>query len=144
MDIPTEKEWENYKDDLDAKYAHGIFYGKSNDGVQKHFKRSVIERASELSFMPIKPFQYYVLGFKQFIEQGDFDKYEASDAASCFIRLIEDMLTKKPAYVKPVIKELLPTLKYVAENQSSFDASQEIYGDFKDIFNNIQVLVKNA
>ena len=144
MDIPTEEEWENYKDDLDANYAHGIFYGKSNNEVQKHFKRSVIERASELSFMPIKPFQYYVLGFKQFIDKGDFDKYEGSDAASCFIRLIEDMLSKKPSYVKPVINELLPTLKHVAENQSTYDASIEIYGNFKEIFNNIQLLIKNA
>ena len=144
MEIPTEKDWADYMDDLDAKYAHSIFFGKTNNEVQKYFKRSPIERSSELSFMPIKPFQYYIFGFKQYIEAGEFNKYDASDATSCFIRLIEDMLTKKPLFVKPIINELLPTLRYVSENQSSFDASQEIYGNFKDIFNNIQVLVKNA
>ena len=39
---------------------------------------------------------------------------------------------------------LEPTLKYIAEHQSTYDASEEIYGSFKDIYNNIQLLLKNA
>jgi len=144
MNIPTEEEWETYWDDLDSEYAHKIFAGKSNDEVQEDFRRSAIERASELSFMPIKPFQYYIFGYKQFIDTGSFEQYESSDAVSCFIRLIENMLTKKPEFVLPVLGELLPTLRYVAENQASYDADEAIYGNFKDIFHSIEKLAKKG
>jgi len=143
MKVPTEEEWENYWDDLDTKYAYKVFYGKTNDEVQEEFKCAVLERAEELSYMPIKPFQYYVFGFKQFIESGQFDELDASDVASCFIRLIEDMLIRKPAYVKPILNELLSTLKHVAENQADYDADEEIYDNFNEIFENIQKLAKN-
>ena len=142
--IPTEDDWENYQDDLDAKYAHKIFFGKTNNEVQEDFKRSVIERASELSFMPIKPFQYYVLGFKQFIEIRDFNQFDDADAASCFIRLVESMLTKKRNFIKPVLNELMPTVRHIAENQSAYDADEQIYGSFKEIYQNIQKLAKSA
>ena len=144
MIVPTEDEWENYCDDLDTEYAHRIFSGKTNDELQKEFRRSVIERASELRFMPIKPFQYYMLGFKQYVEAGKFEQFDAPDAASCFIGLVEEMLEKKPEYIKPILDELMPMLEHIAENQLDYEADIVIYGYFPVKLDRIKELAKNS
>jgi hypothetical protein len=143
MNIPSESDWENYQDDLDAEYAHRIFAGKTNDQVQLDFYRCVIERASELSFMPIKPFQYYMLGFKQFIDKADFKQLDAPDAASCFISLVEQMLITKP-FIKPILSDLMPTLEFVSENQLEYEADITIYGFFQVKLDHIKELAQNA
>jgi hypothetical protein len=46
--IPTEDEWEDYSEDLDAKYAHDMFIGKSNEEMQLQFKNHALsEHARE-------------------------------------------------------------------------------------------------
>lgn len=144
MNVPTEEEWENYTDDLDTKYAHGIFSGKTNDQVQREFRRSVIERTSELRFMPIKPFQYYMLGFKQYVEKGEFEQFDAPDAASCFISLVEEMLERKPEFIRPILDELMPMVEHIAENQLDYEADIVIYGYFPVKLDRIRELAKNA
>ncbi len=131
MNIPTEQDWENYLDDLDAEWAHKVFAGKSNDEVQVEFRRScVIERMGDILSMPIKPFQYYMYGFKQFIDKGKFDDNEASDAVNCFISLVANVLEKKPGYIKPILNDLMPTLEHISENQLEYEAAIDIYGHF--------------
>ncbi|WP_444937077.1 hypothetical protein ACJJIW_08220 [Microbulbifer sp. JMSA004] len=144
MNVPSESDWGNYRDDLDSAYAHRIFAGKTNDQVQLDFRRCVLERASELSFMPIKPFQYYMLGFKQFIEKGDFEQFDAPDAANCFISLVEQMLMTKPNFIKPILTDLMPTLEFVSENQLEYEADITIYGFFPVKLDHIKELAQNA
>jgi hypothetical protein len=56
--IPGTNEWEGYEKDLDVKYAHKIFFGKSVPEVIQHFAVSgcCIDRADELLFLPRKAF----------------------------------------------------------------------------------------
>jgi hypothetical protein len=42
MKIPDELDWENYWDDLDAKYAYKNFFGKSNEEMQSYFEGHVM------------------------------------------------------------------------------------------------------
>jgi hypothetical protein len=56
--------------------------------MQPHFRANVIEATAELRFMPEAPFRYYMIGFRDFLMAGDFDHLGASDAASCFLRLV--------------------------------------------------------
>lgn len=65
--IPDESAWCGYEDDLDVRYLHGLFYGKSLEEVQEYFGEGrSIERAGELLFSPRPVFQYYVQAFAHF------------------------------------------------------------------------------
>ena len=135
--IPTEAQWENYWDDLDTNYAHRIFFGKSNEEMQEEFRRCVIERVDEIRWMPKIPFQYYIFGLRDYVMERNFGFYDSSDAASCFLGLISEKLKKQPHYVKPVFQELLPSLRFVSENQELYDADIDIYGSFIEKYNEI-------
>lgn len=137
MPIPSEEEWGGYKADLDTEYAHRLFAGKTNDDMQTAFEENVIERTDELRWMPKMPFQYYMLGFKQFIENRAENCDDRSDAASCFIRLVAEKLKNTPDFILPILDQLLPTVEYIVENQSPFDAEVSIYGNFSEIHKNI-------
>ena len=139
--VPTEKDWGNWKDDLDQEYAHGLFAGKTNDEMQPHFRRCVIERVDEIRWMLKKPFQYYVLGLRDYV-MSSFNEWDSSDAASCFLRLVEEKLKSHPDYIFPVMQELMPAIKHVSHNQSVYDASLKIYGDFLEIFERIDARYK--
>ncbi len=139
--IPTIDDWGNHNQNYDVQYAFKIFYGKSNADVQKEFYRSVIERCDELRFMPEVPFRYYVLGFRDYVLNGNFPLLGGADAASCFLKLIEEKLTDSPLTIKPVIESLLPAIDYCAENQEKFDAAESIYGRFSDAVTRIKALI---
>jgi hypothetical protein len=139
MTVPTEKDWGDYHSDLDQEYAHRLFAGHTNEEMQPHFRANVIERASELRFMPEIPFRYYMIGFRDFVMAGDFE-YEGADAGSCFLRLVLQKLEQEPACIAPIMPELLETVEYVAQNQSAFDADKDIYGDFLDLAAQIRAL----
>ena len=139
--IPTEDQWADWQSDMELKYAHQIFSGKSNKEIQEEFYRSVIERSHELRLMPEPVFQYYMLGFRDFVTAQDFSPHEAADAASCFLDLTEYMLKNKPDHIKPIINELVDTIEFVSHNQSKFEASKEVYGDFLTQLSRIRLLM---
>jgi hypothetical protein len=141
-EIPTEDDWDEYTSDLDQEYAHRVFTGKSNQEVQDMFDRNVIERTDELRFMPVKPFQYYILGFRDYILHRNFKAEDPSDAASCFIGLVEEKLKIEPRFIMPVIHELMKTLIFIAEHQREFDADEDIYGSFGEALVRINQLIK--
>jgi hypothetical protein len=140
VSVPTEKDWGDYQADLDTKYAHDLFAGRTNQEMQVHFRRNPIERADELRWMPPVPFRYYVLGFRDFVIARDFDFLSASDAASCFLGLVLEKLEKQANDIIPVMRELLPALEYIAENQGQFEADKSIYGDFRERLKQIKDL----
>lgn len=140
MSVPTEAEWGDYEADLDQKDAHDSFAGHTNEEMQPHFHRNVIERAGDLRWMPEVQFRYYMLGFRDFLMAGNFAELEDSDAASCFLGLVEEKLEKQPAYILPIMVELLPTIRHVGQNQTSFHASENVYGNFQEKLKRIEAL----
>jgi hypothetical protein len=130
MTVPTEAEWGNYQADLDQACAHKLFAGRSNQEMLPHFRSNVIQRTDELRWMPEVPFRYYMLGFRDFVMAGEFNQLEASDAANCFLSLVQEKLEKQPAHILPIMSQLLTAVRHVATNQASFDASESIYGNF--------------
>jgi hypothetical protein len=85
--IPGSIEWSGYKDDLDVRHAHKLFFGKPISEVQQYFGGTQsIERADELLFMPRQAFQYCVFAFADFVLS---DKAIGDpDSASPFLRLL--------------------------------------------------------
>lgn len=142
--IPTEADWENYQDDIETRYAYGRFAGKSLNEVQEYFRDAVLGASESLSYMPKIPFQFYVMGYKQYLEAVDLNGErvsEFSDAASSFLLLIQSRLKNTPEIIMPVIPTLLPVAEYLALNQGKIDASAEIYGSFPDLIEAIKLLV---
>jgi len=137
LPIPTEADWGNYENDLDREWAHRLYAGRSNDEVRVHFRNNPIEAASDLRFMPEVPFRYYMLGFRDHINSGEFGQWNAPDAASCFIRLALHKLETQPRHIAPIMPALLSTLEHIAKNQAAFHASEHIYGSFPEMYQRI-------
>lgn len=141
--VPTEKEWLGYEKDLDASYAYKVFFGKTNEEMQSSFKLNVIERTDEIRFMPVKAFQYYIFGLRDYVMKRNFGYLDSSDAASCFLGLVLEKLESEPSKIIPVLSELIPSLEFVSNNQNLYDANEEIYGNFKNKYEHIISLWKN-
>jgi hypothetical protein len=99
-------------------YAHELFAGRTNKQMQPHFRRNPIERYDELFWMPRVRFEYYMLGFRDFVMAGDFGDNFASDAANCFLDLVAKKLEKLPHDIVPIMPELLPSIERLARNQT--------------------------
>jgi len=138
MRVPTEAEWGNYQADLDKEYAHKMFSGRTNEEMIPLFQRNVIERTDELRWMPPIPFRYYMLGFRDCVLAGKFEETWAADAASCFFGLVEEKLANEPNHILPIMGELLPAVRHIGHNQSSFDADEDIYGNFEEKLGRIE------
>jgi len=142
MKIPTEKDWENWNLNEDTRYSHCRFAGKSNKEVQSYFRLNVIEAVDELRWMPKVPFQYYMTGFKDFVESKRYDENDAPNIASCFIELVLEKIENSPEVIEPIIHDLLPTLEYLATHQAEYDADREIYGNFQIKMNQIKGILR--
>ncbi len=89
-ETPSEEDWGDYQSDLDQIDAHDVFFGRTNEEMQKEYSRHITARTTDLKFMPAVPFRYYMLGFSDFVMSNKFDKLDAPDVANCFITLVED------------------------------------------------------
>jgi hypothetical protein len=142
--VPTEKDWGNYNADLDQRHAHSVFAGRTNEEMQPFFRRNVIEMADELRWMPEVPFRYYMSGFRDFVLARDFASLEASDAANCFLELVLEKLERQAPHIFQMMPVLLPTVEFVARNQSLFEADEKIYGNFLEKLDKIKKLCGQA
>lgn len=143
--LPGAAEWGPETDDLDESYARRIFFGKSVQQTFPLFARNVIERASELRFMPQACFRYYLLAYRDYLllDSTPQDKM-AADAASCFFGLVLEKLANEPANILSLLPELLPTLRYLALYQDAYDADRDIYGDFSEKLIEVERLVREV
>lgn len=146
--IPTEEDWGEYQrgkiEDLDIAYAHDVFIGKSNSEMLHQYKDHVLMRAEDLYWMPEKPFQYYILGFRDYVINGNFGFYESSDAASSFLQLILRKLKQQPDHILPVLPDLYKDIEYIANNQKLYEADEDIYGNFMDLLAEINQYPKKG
>jgi hypothetical protein len=112
--------------------------------MQPFFRRNVIEMADELRWMPEVPFRYYMSGFRDFVLARDFASLEASDAANCFLELVLEKLERQAPHIFQMMPVLLPTVEFVARNQSLFEADEKIYGNFLEKLDKIKKLCGQA
>jgi hypothetical protein len=126
--IPDESAWSGYERDLDVRYLHERFFGKSHTQVQEYFgDGSSIERMDELIFSPRPVFQYYVQSFAMYV----MSPAAAGDTvtASAFLSLLESRDGQDPGSVKPVYPLLAACVEFVADN---FARDAWIYGSFRE------------
>ncbi len=129
--IPNEQDWENWQDDLDTKYAHNLLAGKTIQNVVDLFLENPIERMDELIWVPKSVFQYYIYGFVKAVHSKE--AAGNSELASAFLNLLIAKEKQTKGSVAEIFNELMPTIKFVADNQNYFDASIEIFGAFTEL-----------
>lgn len=135
--IPDDSDWYGYEGNLDVSYIRDLFYGKSNEEVQEYFgENRSIERAVELLSCPRAVFQYYVFAFAHFLTSeraiGD------SDSAGPFLGLLEVRENCDPGSVQEIFSSLEEYVAFVASKQDYFEAPIEIYGDFREQYQDIR------
>ncbi len=141
--IPSELDWENYWTDPDSNWAHDKFCGKSIDDVAPYFYGSVLSAIEDLGHMPTVPFQFYfsaLIGYLTDSKVLDDENSDKADGASAFLWLVKWKLADDPKIIMPLMESLLPLIDYVGSNQSLYDASQENYGSFDILRNEIRTL----
>jgi hypothetical protein len=137
--IPSEIEWGDWHADVDQRYAHDLYIGKSNEEMAKHFLLGPIEVFDELLFIAKVPFQYYVMGFRDSVLSKDHSyPFFMSRAATSFIGLMEARARNNIDDIAEIENELMPAAKYIADNQEEFDVDIDIDGDLRIIVENIQ------
>lgn len=141
--LPGPEEWAGYEADMDVTYAHKLMFGKTVAEIVQLFAggRS-IERSSELLYMPRRAFQYYVLGFVEYLASDE--AREDSDGASTFLGLLLHREEKDPGSVAQIWESLASTVEFVATRQTYFDADPNIYGDFSERAEKIREKVRAA
>jgi hypothetical protein len=136
--VPTEQDWGNYQSDLDQNDAYKAFHNKTNQEMQSYFRKTTLGATGDLRWMPKIPFQYYMIGFRDFITAEIFEPGYASDATSCFLNLIIDKLENHPDFIVAIMPDLMPTIEFVASHQARFKANIDIYGNFHKKLKQIQ------
>ncbi len=126
-EIPTE-DWQGYQDDLDARFAYQLFFGKNIVEVQPVFQMNVIERAWELRVLPVKAFQYYVFALRDYIINNNNNVVFTNAAVDCYFSLVQFKLDEYPEHILPVMEALLPSLHFIADHVATFNINEEIYG----------------
>jgi hypothetical protein len=133
--IPTEEDWQGYQDDLDARFAYKLFFGKNIVEVQPVFQMNVIERAWELRALPVKAFQYYVFALRDFIINNNHVVDPNAPivvfinaAVDCYFSLVQFKLDEYPEHILPVMEALLPSLHFISDHVTTFHIDEEIYG----------------
>lgn len=126
--IPTAEDWQGYQDDLDARFAYPLFFGKNIVEVQPVFQMNVIERAWELRVLPVKAFQYYVFALRDYIINHNNNVVFTNAAVDCYFSLVQFKLDEYPEHILPVMEALLPSLHFIADHVATFNIDEEIYG----------------
>ncbi|MCW5824871.1 MAG: hypothetical protein KIT34_18890 [Cyanobacteria bacterium TGS_CYA1] len=147
--VPTEKDWGNYLENLDIKWAFEKFGNRTLFDSLKYCKENPVSAFECFIHMPPIPFQYYIFAYPLILTSNDYLKGKlsgnmASDIASCFINIVILKLKESPTEILPVMENLFPALKIVALNQELYEADVSIYGEFSKQLNEIEKLYSFA
>ena len=103
--------------------------------------------SEDVSYMPPVPFRYYMLVFNAYVLELGKREIEERDlldapwsAASSFLILVATKLRSEINFIAPIMDDLLPAVEFIAMNQDTYFASQDIYGDFRDQLTRIKKL----
>ena len=135
MNVPTEEDWRSEEWGLDTAWAYKHFYGKTTDEAVQLFAENALCYQEDVMYMPSRVFGYYLRAYINYL-LSDAAKGD-SDAASCFISLINVKSEHARKDIVPLWPEIEPVLKKLAEHQDDFDADWFPYGCFRSKINEI-------
>lgn len=141
MKIPDKEDWGSC-DDFDCQSAYDSFFGKSNEVMMFTYRSNPIASCTDIRFMPTKPFQYYFIGYKNFVLNAKSHKLISAESGHCFLMLVDFKLKTAPQDILPLWDDIFSAIKFVAHNQELYLAPLDIYGDFVELFDEIKTLAK--
>lgn len=128
--MPTEEDWRSADWDLDVDCAYEHFYGKTVQEAERLFQKDSANYQEDLMFMPGVCLPYYLQAFMQYLvsthSEGD------ADGAAGFISLITSRVQDTPEDLEPILPAVAFALRYVADHQDFYEASEEVYGSFHE------------
>lgn len=127
--VPNEEDWRSDTWDVDTPYAYERFNGKTHAEAETLFHTNPVSLIEDLISMPNRVFIFYVKAYITYLLSMDSEGN--SDAASCFIWLVDHMSEHQRESVLPLWCEIEPVLKKLACQQEFYDADWCIYGDFR-------------
>ena len=138
MSVPTKSEWGHIDAiDIESQYAFDMFFGKTLDEAMNMCESAADNYQEELQSMPRIPFNFYAPVLSNYIVSEKAKK--DADGASCYLSFVSWMLRTKASIIKNETRKLLiNSARYVSENQEFYDATQEIYGCFKEKYAEIE------
>ena len=142
MSVPNINDWGKIdKNDLDAQCAFKHFAGLSKEAAESLFKEHALYYQEDLLSMPEVAFNYYAPVFAKYLQSSD--ARGDSDGASSFLHMIIELLKTFRSLAEPeTLDVLLSTAKLVSNQQASYDADIDIYGEFTELYEEITYLAK--
>ena len=140
MQIPSRADWgEIDENDLDAKWAFDTFFGKSFAAAEEMFQSNAMHFGEDLESMPAAPLNFYAPALVQYIT-SEHAKGDA-DGASTFLHRVAWLLKSRGALLHPETEvALIGAADQVARRQNFYEADEDIYGRFADLYVEIQRL----
>ncbi len=115
--IPTAADWGDYEADLDTKWAFGEFNQKNFAEAVALYVHCASATCENLSYMPIKPFQYYTVAISRYIRSPEFKStidFRTSSDIDFFLWRVITFLTDKPDFILPIWDEIDAALDKIA------------------------------
>lgn len=143
MSLPSREDI-NVHDNLDERSACQHFLGKNLRDAEDLIRQNAFYYQEDLLFMGVTAFRFYVPALINYIQsdaaEGD------SDIVNCFAMILEFRLERESNDLRPIATTLAEACRYLLDNYDRFEVSEEIYGDLKSRFIELQrnLMVLNA
>ena len=151
LPVPSEEDWKWGKlpqpsPSCQVNHARNRYFGKSTDDVLPYFFNAALSGMEDICYMPPIPFRYYMLAYSKFIMSPELvgDDYRLSSESACgaytFLTRVRTILTHSPEFILPIMDELIPVARHVAENENlydplgSYDSFPAIFADIESIY----------
>jgi hypothetical protein len=135
MTVPTREEINPF-DDLDGRVACENFLGKSLDEALELFRENPLEYQSDLLWMGIVAFKFYLPAAIQFIKQETSGEH--SDFVAHFSGTLESKLENESKELVSVANQLVDVCDYIIQNWQRFEEGAEAYGDVLARYNTLR------
>lgn len=145
--IPDASDWADFNPSvcLSNQECYDYFFSKSDEEMQKNYELNVVLSGNGFRYMPIIPFQYYIIGFRDYVFNCvKSESWNNPDAASVYLRIILCNLEERPHFVIPIFEQLKDSIEFVAENQALYEADEDIYGSFIELKDKVFQLAGQA
>jgi len=139
---PSKNDWEVRADDIDAVWAKEQFFALDTVSAIEQFDRNVVSAAESIEHMPAVPFRYFLWSLGLYMLGLEDGADNAADVASNFLQIVEHNLTSSPKRIVPLFPRILELVDYAVAMQERFDIPADIYGDFTESRQRIEVASK--
>jgi hypothetical protein len=136
MSLPTAREINPVREDLDGKCAEKHFLGKTLEQAEAMFREASLVYQEDLMFMGPIAFRFYVQAAISYIQSEAAT--DDSDIINCFAGILDHRLEFEAEELIPVAPQLASVCRYIVEHYDRFALTPDIYGDLRPRFQSLE------